>query len=409
MSPNKGSVVTTTVTKRAYPDERDMTSESAGRSSPEPLVPLNETGVQALSGTPGQVGPNGLVAALDAREPRRKAPAAIEPLRIEPVASLIEPGDYVSLPVETDLAELARPALAVRVTSNDAYIPYVEKPGSQPSLPETLTEQVAPPQDYGVLFQESGVRLASLFGLEVRTVVIDPGHGGRDPGARGPSGLAEKDVTLDIARQLKNRLERRPGFNVLMTRDSDSKVTLRQRVEFANSHAADVLVSIHVNYLPQEPPTIVETYYFGPQSDEAGLELARLENQGSEYSMGAFSKMINRIGDTFRHQESRTLAHAIQSSLYRNLRSHNKRIQNVGIKTAPFVVLLGAEMPSVLAEVTCISNREEERRLATPEYRKQIAAYLEEGITKYLRDRRHTHVTTEARVSNDGESTEQGG
>ncbi len=240
------------------------------------------------------------------------------------------------------------------------------------------------PSDYRALMDESNLALAALFGLDVRTIMIDPGHGGKDPGAVGHSGLKEKDVTLDIARRLRVRLAQRGNFRTLMTRDGDTKMSLRQRVEYANSHDVDLFISIHVNYLPVEPPTVIETYYFGGHEDATALALAEKENRDSGYTLVDFKPMIQKIGDTFKYQESRTLALSIQQSLYRNMKRHNEKIIDVGTKTAPFVVLLGVAVPSVLAEVTCISNKEEEKRLATAEYRDNIARYLEEGIVAYL-------------------------
>ncbi len=231
----------------------------------------------------------------------------------------------------------------------------------------------------------TGMSLAELFDLGVRTIVIDPGHGGRDPGAIGPGGLMEKEVTLDVARRLRDRLMRYPGYRILMTRDDDVFVSLRDRVRFANDNHADLFISIHVNAIETPQINIIETYYFGAQpADEQAMRLAAVENRGSEYLMTEFRGMIQRIGDTFKEQESRLLAAAIQENLYLNVRQEAGYSVSRGIKTAPFVVLLGAEMPAVLAEITCISNPEEEKKLADPERREQFAAYLEGGIVNYL-------------------------
>jgi len=161
-------------------------------------------------------------------------------------------------------------------------------------------------------------------------------------------------------------------------------MSLKQRVEFARQQNSDLLISIHLNTIPNTPMTIVETYYFGPPVDAQSLQVAKAENHHSGYAVAEFNELITGINNTLKQQESRKLASYIQKNVYRTLRRDNHSIINVGIKTAPFVILLGAEMPSVLAEVTCISNTGEEARLATPAYRDKIAGALERGILSYL-------------------------
>ncbi len=251
------------------------------------------------------------------------------------------------------------------------------------------------------------ISLARLFGLSVKTIVIDPGHGGRDPGAIGPGGLLEKDVTLRIALKLRDRLKRHPGYQILMTRDRDVWVSLKDRVEFANAHQADLFISIHVNALEQEYLNIIETYYFGAPTDKQSLRLAEAENEGSEYLMAEFKGMIKKIGDQFKQQESRALALSIQKSLYRHLKRQDAKILNRGVKTAPFVVLLGADMPSVLAEIACISNPGEEKRLADFSYLNEVASHLEHGIVNYLDDRLSRRILTDG-AKQDGKQRADG-
>lgn len=234
---------------------------------------------------------------------------------------------------------------------------------------------------------DNKVSLAGLFGLDVKTIVIDAGHGGYDPGATGAAGLKEKTVTLAVAKSVRRRLQAQ-GYHVLMTRDDDEYVSLKQRVNFANAHHADLFISIHVNSLPQKDAVLVETFHFGPSTDQATLKLARAENRGSDYTIGDFHKMIARIEDTFKRRQSRALATLIQANLYRNMNRQDPDVTNAGIRTAPFVVLLGTKMPSVLVEISCISNLREEQRLATPAYRERIASAVTDGIEAYLRSRR---------------------
>lgn len=264
-------------------------------------------------------------------------------------------------------------------------------PGSGTVAPGPEPEENLP-RNYQALLAPSPIPLAQLFGLDAKTIVIDPGHGGRDPGAIGPGGLQEKDVTLQVALLLRERLSAYPGYRILLTRDKDVRISTRQRVAFANDQKADLFISIHCNSLDKEQLNIIETYYFGAQADEESLRLAEAENQGSEYLMAEFKGMIKKIGDNFKQQESNALAASIQSTLYRRMKAQDEAVVNRGTKMAPFVVLLGADMPSVLAEITCISNPQEEKKLADPVYLETFAQHLEGGIVGYL-NQTHSNAT----------------
>jgi N-acetylmuramoyl-L-alanine amidase len=242
---------------------------------------------------------------------------------------------------------------------------------------------------YHNMLARLGMPMADLFNLKVGTIVIDPGHGGIDPGATGRQGLMEKDVTLDIARRLREKLVMTGNYRVLLTREEDRKVFLKERVAFAKDNKADLFISIHINSLPAESASVnyVETYHFGPHTDQRSLELAEKENHASDYAMGDFREVIARIGDTLKTEESRELSNAIHRSLYTGLKRRNHDLIDAGSKTGPFVVLLGVEVPSVLVEVSCISNKAEETRLSKPEYRDDVASFLKAGIVEYLEQR----------------------
>lgn len=239
---------------------------------------------------------------------------------------------------------------------------------------------------YKAIMHEPGMPIRSIFGLGVKTIMLDPGHGGLDRGTAGKLGTKEKDLTLDIAKRLKALLEHdgQGRYRVLLTRDHDETVPLNERVEMARREKADLFVSIHFNYLPHNPKDIVETYYFGPSSDEKALRLAEKENAGSRYGMSDFRKIIENLGQTMKLQESRKLAASIQKDLFVNMERETGAAYNYGVKRAPFVVLLGAQVPAVLAEVSCLSNRAEEKRLDKESHRENIAHYLEAGILDYL-------------------------
>lgn len=239
--------------------------------------------------------------------------------------------------------------------------------------------------DFDMLLRDDHPALTAVFGLDVKTIVIDAGHGGSDPGAIGARGTMEKDIALDIAVRLRDRLRSVGRYKILMTRDADTTLRLKQRVEFANENRADLFISIHVNAFPDVRVKTIETYYFGAPPDTATIELAKLENTDSHYGMADFKTMIKKISHTMKHQESVALATSIQHSLFNNIHKLDHRMRDFGVKTAPFVVLLGVDSPSVLAEVSCLTNVDEEAKLNTPAYRAKIASFLEKGVHEYLR------------------------
>ena len=250
----------------------------------------------------------------------------------------------------------------------------------------TLEKEELDPANFEAL-AKSGVSLARLFGLGVKTIVIDPGHGGKDPGAVAKSKLYEKDVVLKIATKLRDKLVARGDYEVLMTRESDDTISLSDRVEFANANSADLFISIHINY-SESKNSFIETYYFGATDDKKVQDLARLENADSHYEYGEFKEIIQKIGDKLKFQESRQLAHSVQTNLFGRMKQINKHTSDHGIKSAPFVVLLGLDTPSILTEVSCFCNPEEEKRLKSSKYQESIAAFLEKGIVSYLNNTR---------------------
>ncbi len=217
--------------------------------------------------------------------------------------------------------------------------------------------------------------------LSIKTIVIDAGHGG-EPGTTAESGITEKEITLDLALRLRRLLKNAP-FKVLLTRETDRSMSLEKRVSFANENGADLFLSIHANWM--EPHTIraLETYYVGPTDDPAALKLVSRENKDSGYSLSDYKKILDKIYVDARRDESRTLARAMQSQLFGSLKGPNPALENRGIKTAPFVVLIGTQMPAILVEVACLSNEEEAELLTKEDYRENIAVALARGIRSY--------------------------
>jgi N-acetylmuramoyl-L-alanine amidase len=214
--------------------------------------------------------------------------------------------------------------------------------------------------------------------------VLDPGHGGNDSGARA-QGVWEKEITLEIARELRGLL-RRASYDVVMTRETDRFVSLRQRAEIANVERADLFVSIHVNSVPSRECHAVETYYLGPADDPRAEQLAGRENHDSGYHLADFRRLLEGVYVNVRQEESRQLAQAVQQELVSVLGNTNPAIRDKGVRSAPFLVLVATESPGILAEVSCL-NDDEAGRLADPAYRQRIARALFHGIHAYAEAR----------------------
>ena len=221
--------------------------------------------------------------------------------------------------------------------------------------------------------------------LAIKRVIIDPGHGGKQHGAISDSGVSEKEITLDIALRLRRLMEKSP-FEVLMTRQSDQTLPLGKRVAFANENRADVFVSIHVNWMEPREIRPLETYYVGPSDDPAIVKLATSENRDSGYSMADYRRLLEKTYLDARRHESHLLAKTVNANLFQSLNTVNPELENRGVKMAPFVVLLGTQMPAILVEVSALSNEEEVNLLTNGDYREKIALALYNGIHAYAKN-----------------------
>jgi N-acetylmuramoyl-L-alanine amidase len=222
----------------------------------------------------------------------------------------------------------------------------------------------------------------AVLPLALRTVILDPGHGGDNEGTKAPVGLVEKEVTLDIARRLGDLLSA-SGYKVVLTRDRDVGLSLRDRADLANSRRGDIFVSIHVNWLENRELRGLETFYLGPTDDPYLEALAARENQQSGYSLADQREILQKVYAGFRQEESRRLAESVQRSLFESLYQVDERVRDRGIKSAPFGVLTRTEMPAILAEVSSVSNEVESRLLMTSIYRQYLAEALFRGIESY--------------------------
>ena len=225
--------------------------------------------------------------------------------------------------------------------------------------------------------------LIRALGLKIGKIVIDAGHGGHDTGTIGPNGLLEKDLVLDVAKRLGRLLESRLGAEVIYTRQDDTFIPLETRTAIANRERADLFISIHANSSRDSDARGVETYYLNFTSSPEALEVAARENAVSEKSIHELQDLVKKIALKEKIEESREFATNVQESLYGGLSLRNAGVRNRGIKKAPFIVLIGANMPSILAEISFVSNPTDERKLQTAEHRQRIAESLYRGVSKY--------------------------
>jgi N-acetylmuramoyl-L-alanine amidase len=226
--------------------------------------------------------------------------------------------------------------------------------------------------------------LIRALGLKIGKIVIDPGHGGHDTGTIGPNGLLEKDLVLDVGRRLGKLLETRMGAEVVYTRKDDTFIPLETRTAIANREQSDLFVSIHANSSHDSSARGVETYYLNFTSNPEAMEVAARENAVSEKSIHELGDLVKKITLKEKIEESREFAGDVQESLHSGLAAKSSGIKDRGVKKAPFIVLIGANMPSILAEISFVSNPTDERKLETPEYRQKIAESLYRGIQKYV-------------------------
>jgi len=299
---------------------------------------------------------------------------------------------------EATVARAAPPDDPLLSASSDAKGPELKATGQPTSAPTAVA--VAPrskagkktsktaaadvPPTHEAAPTSAGERsLTRALGLKIGRIVIDAGHGGHDTGTIGPNGLMEKDLVLDVAIRLGRLLETRLGADVIFTRDDDTFIPLETRTAIANEHQADLFISIHANSSPDPAARGVETYYLNFTSNPDALEVAARENAVSQKSIFELQDLVKKITLKEKIEESRELATDVQQSLYGGLATRHTTLRDRGVKKAPFVVLIGANMPSILAEISFVSNPTDAAKLETPEYRQRVADSLYKGIATY--------------------------
>ena len=303
---------------------------------PPPALPISATVPATLGGTPSRLSPP-----PPAPPPPPPAPASVRPL---PPPS----------------------------PSNAATGP-VAKAAPAPPVPKPTPPAANSSGEYS---------LARQLGLGISRVVIDPGHGGHDPGAQA-NGVTEAEVVLDVALRLQKLLSDIPGLEVMLTRSTDEFIALERRTAIATRERADLFLSIHVNASPRPATRGVETYFLNFATNPSAEAVAARENAASTHTMGTLSDALKAITMNTKLAESKDFATMVQASLVKRLSVQNRALQDLGVKQAPFVVLIGADMPSVLAEISFLSNKTEAGLLKQPTYRQKIAQALCDAIVKY--------------------------
>ncbi|RXS93909.1 AMIN domain-containing protein [Silvibacterium dinghuense] len=264
--------------------------------------------------------------------------------------------------------------------------------GSTSAVATNTAPVGAPPVDLGATGISAGApptadgqrSMVRALGLKINRIVVDAGHGGHDSGTLGPGGIEEKNVVLDVALRLGALLKQKLGADVIYTRDDDTFIPLETRTAIANKAQADLFISVHANSSPDSSARGVETYYLNFTTSADALETAARENSVSDESIHQLSDLVKKITLTDKINESREFATDVQQSLYSGLEDGNAGLKDRGVKKAPFVVLIGANMPSILAEISFLTNPNDAQELRDPKYRERIAESLYRGVARYV-------------------------
>lgn len=336
-------------------------------------------------------------------KPSRPAapPPAPEPVVIsrsarkywQPKANIAAPAVLIAWPPE--LASPLPPAIVAMAVPQYPVFRPVSRPSAPVSVartPAAPSPRPPAPERQAKPASEAAASMTRALGLKIRRIVLDPGHGGHDQGTAGPTGLTEKEVVLDIALRLGQLLTDELGSEVIYTRRDDRFIPLEERTKIANDSRADLFLSIHANSSPIKSVSGVETFFLSFTTAKDALETAARENASSDLGVFELRDLLQKIALKEKVNESREFATRINTALYRGWYNQAANVRNRGVKRAPFVVLIGANMPSVLAEIGFLSNSRDEKELRKPEVRQKVAEALCKGITQYADSLSHFQV-----------------
>ena len=318
---------------------------------------------------------------------KNETPVVVPP----PVTKAEQKKQEVSQPDSDEQAgqpAVSKPAVELKATTKPTTGPTFEKVAPRDTKKTDKSAKLEPqPEVSGTKAKPTADGERSLIralGLKIGRIVVDAGHGGHDTGTIGPHGLLEKDLVLDVALRLGKLIDQRMGAEVVYTRDDDTFIPLETRTAIANKEEADLFISIHANSSDDPSARGIETYYLNFTSSADALEVAARENAVSEKSIHELQDLVKKIALKEKIEESKEFAGDVQHSLYTGLAAKSKGLRDRGVKKAPFIVLIGANMPSILAEISFVSNPGDEKKLQTPDYRQKIAESLYRGISKYV-------------------------
>lgn len=320
--------------------------------------------------------------------------AAVAPPSARPIAP-----PSVSPIAPTSVSSVA-PTRAPPVAPTSAGVAAIVEAGTLPASTSAASPAgvgpVAPASPTTARRNTDGtLSLSRQLGLGIARIVIDPGHGGHDPGAKARGAMSEAELVLDIALRLEKLLLKQPGVEVVMTRRTNDYVPLEERTAIANRESADLFLSIHANASEDARARGVETYFLNFASNKQAEAIAARENAGSARTMGNLPDIVRAIALNNKLDESRDFASLVQSAMVERLKKANRTSRNLGVKQAPFMVLIGATMPSVLAEISFVTNKQEATWLKTQTYRQQLAEALLNGIMRYQKSLKGTQIAAQ--------------
>jgi len=309
------------------------------------------------------------------------------------VALLDTPPNVEATPPKASSIPSSSPRISAPPRPNRASTTVLAKATPPPSPSLAPTPNPIPDLPVPARRNSSGDRsMVRVLGLKVGRIVLDAGHGGHDTGTVGPGGLTEKDLVLDVTKRLGALIDERLGAEVIYTRSDDTFIPLERRTEIANDAKADLFLSIHANSSPLRTAAGVETYYLSFTTSKTALDVAARENASSEKSIYELQDLLQKIALKDKVDESHDFATRVQESLFAASVKTNPRARDRGVRKAPFVVLIGASMPSVLAEIGFISNTHDENLMSRPEHRQRIAEALYKGLSSYAATLSHFQV-----------------
>jgi N-acetylmuramoyl-L-alanine amidase len=371
-----------------------VSEPAAGVSSEQPAAPSGAA-VSSLPPMPVTDGSAGFGlpsrSSMTKTVPQPRVVVSTRPTEAKPVPNTVtksssETGTEVAAVSEQPgmLVATRRPT-SQPVVSGAQYVPRSRRtvPGTVASGPLPVPSVKGEPAEPPPPTADGETSLVRALGLKIGRIVIDAGHGGHDSGTLGAGGIEEKDVVLDVALRLGKLLHDRLGAEIVYTRADDTFIPLETRTAIANKAQADLFISVHANSSSDESARGVEVYYLNFTSDPDAMRVAARENAVSTQSVHDLSDLVKKIALKDKIDESKELAADVDASLYAGLRKGNVGLKDRGVKKAPFVVLIGANMPSILAEISFVTNPSDAAQLQTPEYRERVAESLYGGVAKY--------------------------